>query len=56
MPCAEHPGEQYGEVCLGGEAATGFTGDAAGIQIKPNGRTQFMIHSILQEKVRKPTA
>lgn len=54
-PGAEHQMEQYWEVRLG-EAATDFKGDASGIQIHPHEDTQFVIHSILQEKVRKPTA
>ena len=52
---AQHQLQQYGEVCLG-EAATGFRGGSPGIQINPNEDTQSMSHSILQEKVRKPTA
>jgi hypothetical protein len=51
---AQHQLQRYGEVCL--DEATGFNGDAPGIQIHPNEDTQFLIHSILQEKVRKPTA
>lgn len=54
-PGAEHQMEQYWKVRLG-QAATNFKGDPSGIQIDPHEDTQFVIHSILQEKVRKPTA